>query len=259
MPERDFKALDSYQLVPRVLHEVHEVDAQCQVLGRSLAAPIMPLLDAMPVVIDRSLLTVLSAAHVLDEERGAASAFLPMLQPAKMGELMPLIRKLAARDVPAIVLDFRPLAATSPFGSNIWKPKTREDLAELRAAAGCPLWLHGISHPRDAEIAMEAGLEAIIVNAETGQFLDSPATIEVFPEVFDAVAGMMDVYAGGSVRHGMDIFRYLAVGAEAVIAQTDRSFSNLKAELEYAMRLTGCATLADISYDAIFAPLFGDL
>jgi hypothetical protein len=48
------------------------------------------------------------------------------------------------------------------------------------------------------------------------------------------------------------------VGAEAVVVESDRSLHALEAELHYAMRLTGCALLADIGYDAIFAPLFGD-
>ncbi|MBS3933267.1 MAG: hypothetical protein KGZ35_02840, partial [Truepera sp.] len=70
--------------------------------------------------------------------------------------------------------------------------------------------------------------------------------------------GTVAVYAGGPVQSGIDIFRYLAVGAEAVVVVSDRSLASLQAELAYAMRLTGCATLADISYDAIFAPLFSE-
>ncbi len=89
--------------------------------------------------------------------------------------------------------------------------------------------------------------------------MGAPATAEIFPDIFDAVAGTLAVYAGGAVRGGIDVFRYLALGAEAVVVDCDRAPENLRAELAYAMRLTGCRTLADISYEAIFAPLFSEL
>jgi len=54
------------------------------------------------------------------------------------------------------------------------------------------------------------------------------------------------------------VLRYLAVGAELVIVDGERPLPALAAELAYAMRLTGCATLADVSYDILFAPLFSE-
>jgi 4-hydroxymandelate oxidase len=254
MAERDIAALSSYQLIPRVLHDVHDVKTACTVLERSLNFPMIPLVESGGQRLET--LSLLDAQLLLDHEDLDASLAIPLLKTEKMGDLMPKVRKLAARSVPALALDFTVLADTPPFGTNTWKPKTREDLAEIRAASGCPIWLYGICSPDDAELAMEAGLEAIVVHSGAGFYLDGPATIEIFPEVFDAVAGMMSVYAGGVVRSGIDVFRYLAVGAEAVIVDTDRSLANLQAELVYAMRLTGCETLADIDYDTIFAPLF---
>lgn len=256
MPERDIKALERYQLIPRVLHDVHDVHADTIILDQNLNNPIIPLIENNKQKLELNTLSLVDAELLLNQEDVDYTCAVALLQTEQMGQLMPKVRKLSARGVPAFVLDFSPLAQTPPFGTNTWKPKTREDLAELRAAAGCPLWISGISSPQDAEIAMEASLEAIIVSSGTAQHLQGPATIDIFPEVFDAVAGMIDVYAGGPIRNGIDIFRYLAVGAEAVIINSDRSHQNLQAELEYAMRLTGCETLADIGYDAIFSPLF---
>jgi 4-hydroxymandelate oxidase len=253
MTERDITALSHYQLLPRVLHDVHDVETSCAVLERSLNFPMIPLVESAPRL---ETLSMVDGHLLLDKEELDASLAIPLLKTEKMGDLMPKVRKLAARNVPALALDFTVLADTPPFGTNTWKPKTREDLAEIRAASGCPIWLYGICSPDDAELAMEAGLEAIVVHSGAGFYLDGPATIEIFPEVFDAVAGMMSVYAGGVVRSGIDVFRYLAVGAEAVIVDTDRSLANLHAELVYAMRLTGCETLAEIDYNTIFAPLF---
>lgn len=257
MPERDIAALASYQLIPKLLHDVHEVNSGFALLDQDLAAPILPLLE---VAVSPESLSLVNADIALSQgDTFAFDCMVPLLPTQKMGELMPKVKKLAARNVPALALDFSVLAETPPFGTSDWRPKTREDLAELGAAAGCPIWLYGICSPKDAEIAAEAGLEAIIVHSGAGYYLDGPATIDIFPEVFDAVAGMISIYAGGPVRSGIDVFRYLAVGAEAVVVDSDRSLANLQAELAYAMRLTGCETLADISYEAIFAPLFKEI
>lgn len=256
MPEHDFAALDTFQLIPRLLHGVSAPDTRTRLLGRELAAPLLPFADTPE---DRADTLSLMEAEVLLQREGAGAAFLPVLKPEKMGRLMPKVKRLAARGVPGFILDITVLADSPPYGELEWHPRTREDLAELRAAAGVPLWLYGVCSVPDAEVASEAGLEGIVVNTGAGIFLGAPATAEVFPDILDAVAGTISVYAGGAVRSGVDVFRYLALGAEAVIVDSDRSVVNLRAELAYAMRLTGCQTLADISYEAIFAPLFSEV
>jgi isopentenyl diphosphate isomerase/L-lactate dehydrogenase-like FMN-dependent dehydrogenase len=254
--DRDFRALDGYAIVPRLLHDVHEPSTAAQVAGLELAAPILPFLSGPSPAPDT--LSLLDAEHLLNGEPGGGPA-VAVLRPAKMGDLMPQVRKLAARRAAAIALDLTVLADVPPYGAHAWRPKTREDLAELVAAAGCPLWLYGVAGPADAEVAVEAGVAGVVVDGGAGKHLGTPATPELFPEVFDAVAGMTDVLAGGAVRDGVDVFRYLALGAEAVVVRSERPFQKLHAELVYAMRLTGCATLADVGYDALYAPLFGDL
>ena len=256
VPEHDFAALDSLQLIPRLLHRVSDPDTRLTLLGRDLAAPLLPLAD-LPSPRTETL-SLLEAETLLAQD-GEFPAYLPLLKPEKMGVLMPKLKKLVAHGVPGLVLDLSAFAESPPYGGLEWHPRTREDLAELRAAAGVPLWLYGVCSVLDAEVASEAGLEGVVVNTGAGVFLGAPATAEVFPDILDAVAGTISVYAGGPVRSGIDVFRYLALGAEAVVVDTDRSPLNLRAELAYAMRLTGCATLADISYEAIFAPLFSEL
>lgn len=262
MADRDIQALESYQLIARLLHDVGRVDASCQLLGRTYDTPILPLLEHTLVHTPTHLssLSLVDAEVLLEQpETFHFDLSLPLLRPDKMGDLMPKVRKLAAAGVPAFALDLSVLADTPPYGPYAWRPRTREDLAELRAAAGVPLWLYGVCSVADADVATEAGLEGIVVTSSAGHFLNGPATAEIFPDIFDAVAGTISVYAGGPVRSGVDVFRYLAIGAEAVVVDSDRSMENLKAELEYAMRLTGCQTLADIGYEAVFAPLFGEM
>ncbi len=259
MPHRDLSALGDLLLVPKLLHNVHEVDSRLELLGLRLEGPFLPLLEPGDRVHPGRLSVVEADAIIGLPDRHPTDLALALLRNDKMGLLMPKVRALTDLGVPGIVLDLSPLADTPPYGEREWRPRTREDLAELRAAAGCPLWLFGVCSPADAEVAAEAGLEGVVVYAGSGRHVGGPATIELLPDIFDAVAGMTGVYAGGPVQSGVDVFRYLAVGAEAVVVDSDRAPANLLAEFHYAMRLTGCRTLADIGYDAVFAPLFEGL
>lgn len=259
MPD-DLAALARYQLIPRLLHEVHEADTSCKLLGWRLEVPIIPLLATKldPALTRGEHLSLVAEELLEGLSETDSSRLIPLIKVQKMAALVPRMRLWPTRGAPALAIDMTALADTPPFGNVEWRPRTREDLAELRAAAGCPLWLYGVAGVADAEVALEAGLEAVVVTTAAGVHLGAPAAIDVFPEILDAVAGTVAVYAGGPVRSGIDVFRYLAVGAEAAVVVSDRSLAGLQAELAYAMRLTGCATLADIGYDAIYAPLFGE-
>lgn len=258
MSDSESAALDGYQLLARGLHEVHEVDSRTTLLGRTLASPLLPRPRAGAPV-DLGTLAVVDAEAVLaDPAHHPPADAVAVLRPEKMGVLMPRVRALSERGVAAIGLDLAPLADTPPYGRSSWRPRTREDLAELRAAAACPLWVFGVAGSADAEVAAEAGVDAVVVQSALGRRLGGPAAIEVLPEVIDAVAGMLLIVAGGLVRDGIDVLRYLAVGAEALVVESDRPLASLEAELHYALRLTGCAGLGDVSYDLLFAPLFGE-
>ncbi len=259
MTDRDIAALESFQLVPRLLHNVERPNTLCSLLGGERSTPIVPLVEAGGVGLGIPTLSLIDADMLLAHRDSVDFRHVvPLLKCDKMGVLMPQVRKLAALGSPGFALDLTVLADTPPYGARGWRPKSREELAELRAAAGLPLWLYGVGSVADANVATEAGLEGIVVNTDAALYLGGPATIDIFPDIFDAVAGTIAVYAGGPVRSGLDVFRYLAVGAEAVIVDSDRALANVQAELEYAMRLTGCETLADIGYEAVFAPLFGE-
>lgn len=258
MSNLEAAALDAHSLIPRLLQGLHDVDTRCELLGHALTSPILPLVMGQGTPPAGAFCIADAEVLLADPPPFDPQRTLARLEPERMGVLMPKVRKLAARGVPGLVLDLTVLADTPPFGVGAWHARTREDVAELRGAAGCPVWIYGVAGPSDAEVAAEAGLEGVVVHTGAARHLGGPAAIDVLPEVIDAVAGMIGIYAGGAVRHGIDVFRYLAVGAEAVVVASDRHLENLEAELRYAMRLTGCATLTDISYESIFVPLFGE-
>lgn len=253
----DLAALDAYAPLPRVLHGVEEPSTDLSLLDRTLPAPIVPKVEAWR---DAQLpwpLARVDADEELDESaREAAAALLVRLPVARMAELVPQARRLGALAPAGVLLDVTPLADAAPFGDVGWRPRRREELAELRAAIGRPVWLDGVASPADAEVAAEAGLDGIVVRSSLGRQLGGPAVAEVLPEILDTVAGMLGIHVGGPVRGGVDVFRYLALGAEAVLPDPGIEARRLAAELTYVMRLTGCATLEDVGYEAIFAPLW---
>jgi isopentenyl diphosphate isomerase/L-lactate dehydrogenase-like FMN-dependent dehydrogenase len=249
----DLAALARVALVPRALHDVVDPDPRLELWGRSWPSPVVRRGGSAGADLGAAL-TLVDAAEV----RASHPARIPVVGAGRMGELMPEIRRLADLQVLALALDLGPLADAAPYGAQPWRPRSREDLAELLAAAGRPVWLLGVASAEDATVAAEAGFDALVVDAGIGRHLGGPATADVLPEVVDAVAGMVRVLAGGRVGSGVDVLRLLALGADAVVVGGERPTSVLEEELRYAMRLTGCATLADIGYDVVFAPLFGD-
>lgn len=256
MTQREYSALDAYQLLPRALHDVTDVDTTASALGLTLSAPIVPRRRRGDGLHSAQLAVLPADVALAGAEKHPAARTVAVLPPRGMAELVPQVRLLAARGVAAFGVDLAPLADSAPYGNEEWRPRTREDLAELRAAAGCPLWLFGIAAAADAEIAAEAGAEAVVVSGALGSRMGAPPVIELLPEVVDATGGMLTIAAGGPVRDGIDVLRYLAVGAELVVVEGDRDPVDLTAELAYAMRLTACSHLGDVGYDLLFAPLF---
>ena len=176
----------------------------------------------------------------------------------------------------ALVRDARALAAAMdidaaglPFLKNHVPPAGSKTVAELReiiAAAGVPFLIKGIMTVRGAQKALEAGAAGIVVSNHGGRVLDgTPATAEVLPEIAAAVGGRALVLVDGGIRTGLDVFRALALGADAVLiarpfvtavygagADGVRTYvAQLQAELADAMSMCGARSLADISRDMV--------
>ena len=144
-----------------------------------------------------------------------------------------------------------------------------DDISWVRErTAGLPLLAKGILTAEDAELAVEAGVDGIIVSNHGGRQLDgAPAGITALPEVVDAVAGRLPVLVDGGVRRGTDILKAIALGASAVMVArpliwglvvdgetgVSHVLALLRAEFENAMALTGCRTVGDIT-GALVAP-----
>ena len=146
-------------------------------------------------------------------------------------------------------------------------PCTWDDIAWIREAAPIPLVLKGILHPDDAEQAIEAGANAIIVSNHGGRNLDTvPATIEALRGVAERVGGRVPVLVDGGIRRGTDVLKALALGAAAVLigrpyvyglavggaAGAAAVIEILRRELTQAMALTGRTTIESIDRTVIW-------
>jgi 4-hydroxymandelate oxidase len=144
---------------------------------------------------------------------------------------------------------------------------TWKDVAWLRSVTRLPLVVKGIVRPDDAVRAVEHGASAIVVSNHGGRQLDgSPATATALGPVADAVQGRVEVLVDGGVRRGADVVRALSLGARAVligrpilwglaVAGEDGVHGVLeaiRAELDEAMALAGCARVADATRDLVF-------
>jgi isopentenyl diphosphate isomerase/L-lactate dehydrogenase-like FMN-dependent dehydrogenase len=137
---------------------------------------------------------------------------------------------------------------------------------ELRGWVKTPLLIKGILTPEDALLAVEHGADGVIVSNHGGRYLDGdPATIEVLPDIVDAVGGKIPVLVDSGFRRGTDILKALAIGAKAVLVGraplwglgafgepgARRVLEILQKELAWAMALAGRANIDSIDRSAI--------
>jgi 4-hydroxymandelate oxidase len=136
----------------------------------------------------------------------------------------------------------------------------------LRSVTRLPIALKGVMHPEDARIAVDLGIEALLVSNHGGRQLDTvPASIELLPPIVDAVGGCVPLLLDGGIRRGTDVVKAFALGVNAVaigrpvlwglaVAGEDgvaQVLEMLRAEFEHALTLCGCGSPSDLARDLL--------
>lgn len=192
---------------------------------------------------------------------------IPTVKPWDVNTLQEKLELIKASGSFAVAMDID--AAGLPFLKNLTPPagsKTTEELAEIVKAAGVPFILKGIMTVKGALKAKEAGASAIVVSNHGGRVLDQcPATAEVLEEIVQAVGKDMKIFVDGGLRSGVDIFKALALGADAVLigrpyvtavygggAEGVATYTEkLTTELADTMTMCGAHNLSEISREMV--------
>ena len=167
----------------------------------------------------------------------------------------------AAMDIDGAGLPF--LKAMNPNAGS----KTVAELREIISYARMPFIIKGIMTVRGAEKAVEAGAKGIVVSNHGGRVLgQTRATADVLPEIAKAVKGQCVIMVDGGIRSGVDVFKALALGADAVLVGrpfvpavyggeaegAKLLFEKYKAELVDTMTMCGAQKLSDICADMVY-------
>jgi len=135
------------------------------------------------------------------------------------------------------------------------------DFRWIREAWRGPIVAKGVHTADDARQAIDHGASAVVVSNHGGRQLDGvAATLQVLPEVVEAVNGQIEVMLDSGIRRGSDIVKALCLGARAVLigrayawglgaagrAGVTRAIDILRADVIRTMKLLGCASVREL-------------
>jgi lactate 2-monooxygenase len=156
----------------------------------------------------------------------------------------------------------KPRKAVKTFIETYSRPSlTWKDLSFLRSLTDLPIILKGILDKHDAQKAIQTNMDGIIVSNHGGRQVDGCiSSIEALPGITEAVQGRIPILLDSGIRGGSDMFKALALGADAVLigrpyvyalalageAGVREIIQNLRADFELTMGLSGLKSVKDI-------------
>ncbi|KFW81737.1 Hydroxyacid oxidase 1, partial [Manacus vitellinus] len=279
------------KLYPRVLRDVSAMDVSTSVLGQRVSVPVCVAATAMQRMahpdgetataracraVGTGMMLSSWATSSIEEVAAAAPGGLLWLQlyVYREREVAESLVRRAERagysgifEVPAPSKpqvrppgkDFGENSGLAAYVAETIDPSLNwEDIKWLRGLTSLPIVVKGILRADDAKEALKAGVNGILVSNHGARQLDGvPATIDVLPEIVEAVQGKVEVFLDGGVRKGTDVLKALALGARAVFIGrpllwglayqgeegAKEVLQMLKEEFRLAMALTGEASI----------------
>jgi isopentenyl diphosphate isomerase/L-lactate dehydrogenase-like FMN-dependent dehydrogenase len=138
---------------------------------------------------------------------------------------------------------------------------TWDDFAWLRERTTLPIVVKGVLHPDDARLAVEHGLDGLVVSNHGGRQVDGAiGSLDALPGIVEAVAGRIPVLFDSGVRGGADAFKALALGATAVLLGRPYVYGlalggeagvcdvirNVVADFDLTLALSGCRSVSEL-------------
>lgn len=203
----------------------------------------------------------------MDMAQKFAKTVIPTIKPRVDEEIIDRIHRAEAANALAVACDID--AATLVNMRLLGQPVEPKSPASIRTLAGIsslPFIVKGIMSAKEALICAEAGVSGIVVSNHGGRALDGLAgTADVLPEIAAVVKGKLTILVDGGIRHGEDILKMLALGADAVLIGRPAAIAaigggregvriyleQLYQEFSEALIITGTPSVDDISSNII--------
>ena len=290
----NFKSLENVKINMRVIHNVTNPDTSVELFGKKMKAPIFaaPITGTTlnmggkiserdyitPVVegcVDSGIFAMVGDTavdsflmdnlDVLKENNGQGIVFIKPWENHDIIKKIKLAEEAGAFAV-GVDVDACGLVTLSMHGKTV-VPKDVSSLKELKAATKLPFIVKGIMTVEDALMAVEAGVDAIVVSNHGGRVLDcTPGAADVLPAIAEAVKGKLTILVDGGVRTGVDVLKLIGLGADGVLIGrpfvtasfgagkegVEMYVNKVIGELEATMRLTGCQSVKDIDSKVIY-------
>ena len=291
---QNFKSLQDVKINMRVIHNVVDPDTSLELFGRKMKAPIFaapitgttlnmggkisereyitPVVEGcietgiFPMVGDTAVDSFLmDNLDVLKNNSGEGIVFIKPWENHDIIKKIKLAEEAGAFAV-GVDVDACGLVTLSMHGKTV-VPKDVEALKELKAATKLPFIVKGIMTVEDAMLAVEAGVDAIVVSNHGGRVLDcTPGAADVLPAIAEAVKGKLTILVDGGVRSGVDVLKLIGLGADGVLIGrpfvtasfgggkegVEMYINKIIGEFEATMRLTGCQSVKDIDGKVIY-------
>lgn len=146
------------------------------------------------------------------------------------------------------------------------KPKTLQEMKNFVEATALPFIVKGVLSVRDALKCLEIGVSGIVVSHHHGAMDYAVPPLRILPEIVKAVGGKLLIFVDCGVESGMDAYKCLALGADAVSAGriimgpleekgakgVEESLTSITAQLKSAMAKTGMRTINDIDSSVLW-------
>lgn len=281
-------ALAARRFNMRLVHEVKEPDTTATILGKTLSLPVL----AAPIggvsfnmgggVSEQEYIDAVIQGCIAKGTLGctgdgvpesihqsgfqaiqeAGGLGIPFIKPWEDEELFAKLEKAQATgaDIIGMDIDAAGLVTLRKMGRPV-SPKNVTELKKIRAAISGKFILKGVMTVADALLAVEAGVDAIVVSNHGGRVLDfAPGAAEVLPQISAAVKGKVAILADGGVRSGGDVLKLLALGADAVLIGrpvsvaavgglregVQKYLDRIRVELQQCMVLTGTESVTAV-------------